>query len=430
MPWDTLAEWNTAHESGQDFTELAFLEMYHAAYTERWLAVDELPALALVAPAVANDATNWWKLLQSRVWELAKYYVKHTGDDGVESADYDRQTVIQAWGVVPVYPGGSGVFSEGSPPGKTFPAPNGFTRKFPREIYALSNPGEEGQVARFTARIDTRWFGHSAGPAFDTTVTTPEAERVHSGKLFRHNGTEWLPHSAAIGAGPDELSDFGLMRSGDYMGEWILNEIRDAINLLVWTVGVSGDSNGSQGERRLVGGLEPFATFSSRTTPTGSGAPDSDPGYLNQNMNDGTWIIQNVFVSPEAYSRVSVNSIVSTSHARGFVRAQSIPVADGMRRDIVALIYGGAPETFLINQDIFTWQWATHGDNILEGQWLQIGEEPDAGTFYASPEQPADFTTEPANLGFPDGVNVVYGYGWTGAAMIAKWHFEWIDDGD
>lgn len=119
-----------------------------------------------------------------------------------------------------------------------WPTANGWTRKFPREIWSLSNSGAAGQIARFTVRISSSWFGaEEDDPVFNSVVTTPLAERGLSGKLLRHNGATWVELPPTPGAEPDEVTAHGLIRAGDYVGHWIANETRDAINQCTVTVG-------------------------------------------------------------------------------------------------------------------------------------------------------------------------------------------------
>jgi len=167
---------------------------------------------------------------------------------------------------------------------KTFPEPSGFTRKFPREIWAMGCSGDVGQVARFTARnpyvsgllvtffggsgwnyywgpdtpqsygvigtlIGTEsslpstnplWYGDPPNASgFNQVVITPTCDIPRSGGIYQYispSGWTELPNSTLQ---PDTRTEYGEICPGDYMGWWILDNLRDALNQMVWTIGGS-----------------------------------------------------------------------------------------------------------------------------------------------------------------------------------------------
>jgi hypothetical protein len=99
-----------------------------------------------------------------------------------------------------------------------WPIPNqsGWTRKFPRQITSLSSPGEEGWRARF---FHPQFFSHPND--------NPAAREAHS---FVHvfSFGAWVIDTDPL-ALPDMLVGLGPIESGDYIGLWILREMRDAL---------------------------------------------------------------------------------------------------------------------------------------------------------------------------------------------------------
>ncbi len=156
----------------------------------------------------------------------------------------------------------------------------GWTRKFPRTLSRLDDPGEAGQRARFTgppSRLftHTQWlYNKGAGTRFsmDPVGDIPDMEdgmlcvfgagahpypiytypglvTVHQypsamgyyldgdtwvkvdGLYYEHDGTGWVL-SADQTSPPDLVTSYGPAKPGDYMGPWIWNEMATAIGLL------------------------------------------------------------------------------------------------------------------------------------------------------------------------------------------------------
>lgn len=89
-----------------------------------------------------------------------------------------------------------------------------WTRKHPRFIYSLDDPGEAGQRAR---RV--------SGP-----VQEPNANVF--AEVYEHDGSAWVEITDDPVAMPDELEDQGLAEVGDYIGPWIWNELLTFLSYL------------------------------------------------------------------------------------------------------------------------------------------------------------------------------------------------------
>jgi hypothetical protein len=109
-----------------------------------------------------------------------------------------------------------------------WPGPSGFTRKYRREIHALADTGAIGQHARFI-----------------TTLATPSAEAVNSGRFYRHDGTNWIRDDSIDVA--DTITAHGAAQVGDIITSTFANELRDAINLLTDPLYSSATSSSSNG---------------------------------------------------------------------------------------------------------------------------------------------------------------------------------------
>lgn len=180
--------------------------------------------------------------LIGRIEDVALKSVRRYNDDG---SDYDVTSEVYpasvltswsltAWDAYLTY--------EFDHVHRNFPYPDGWTRKFPREIYKLSYPGVEGQIARFV--VYNTGFGSNwlmtltTATEYLTNVNTPDGERGNAGKIFKYTSGVWVPDSAQR---PDVVTEMitGLASHtwrpvpGDYFGPWILNDLRDAINQCV-----------------------------------------------------------------------------------------------------------------------------------------------------------------------------------------------------
>ncbi len=128
-----------------------------------------------------------------------------------------------------------------------FPRPSGFRRYYPREIWSIANSGSVGQTARLIAKNSdpfyglfepTKWYQNGEGSGFKVQVKTPDEEVSFSNSIFEYIDSSGWVKSENQSKNPDLILDYGIAQPGDYMGPWILNDLRDAINQLVWTYGI------------------------------------------------------------------------------------------------------------------------------------------------------------------------------------------------
>lgn len=194
-----------------------------------------------------------------------------------------------------------------------YPGPDGWHRRFPREIYALSCEGDDGEKARFYTKIrgslvtsvetDDPSFGSSTtrkpvesdfvyseqfhrfvpGPDYPF-ADTPSGERRYSGRNFQRTDGEWVlsetidydivdemaPMSQDLrdsnAAGDAIGTPYGTVRGDIFGGHW-LNALRDAINELVWlsfTTVTSYRSSSSVGGNNVIWGHRAFPRAAGR----------------------------------------------------------------------------------------------------------------------------------------------------------------------
>lgn len=239
-----LIDWNTnfTERNVAGATHKEILTRLYAALWERQLSVNAEVYPTLYAAALApvtggvifgtpvSSTGQTWASLQNQILTIAKFFVRRFDDSGDDYTPDGLRTLDS-----PLYHQND----DGSKTKIVFPYPNGWERHYPREIYTLSQSGTDGQRARFTARIGTVWLGCSrSDPLFNTTVTTPEIERVNSTKYFDRIAGEWVL-SDDQSTDADEIIEFAGANwdhkwlTGDYFGWWNINDARDALNQLV-----------------------------------------------------------------------------------------------------------------------------------------------------------------------------------------------------
>lgn len=234
MPYDWLKQFTDADIFARPPWEIGLLTMFVEAWNERRYAMGVTTPYVVetgdfaVSRTVAGNKINWIKL-QFEVDAAGSSFVRHLDDN------------MQPWSSV-VGALASGVDLGAPPswnwrfrtwrdnlyPGSIWPPPNGWTRKYPREISDLSAAGVEGQRARFVIRKTwTLWGSPTAH------LTTPMDQYRHAAKLFDYKSGAWVLSEDQV-SDPDIIETTGLAQPGDYFGPWIVNEIRDAIRLLRW----------------------------------------------------------------------------------------------------------------------------------------------------------------------------------------------------
>lgn len=117
-------------------------------------------------------------------------------------------------------------------PGATFPE---WRRKYYREIETLSATGTNGQ----RARLCMEYWAYQAAP---------RPQKALTGRVFEHNGTAWTLIDDYT-TEPDIVEATGLIQTGDIIGPWILDDLRDAILTMQETVTGTeyGKNNGADG---------------------------------------------------------------------------------------------------------------------------------------------------------------------------------------
>lgn len=118
------------------------------------------------------------------------------------------------------------------------PYPDGFSRRWSRTIYTLSQPGSAGQRALFTYWATIWTSCPTTDPLHGTLVTTPASEGKYSGRYFDHDGTQWVESPDQISL-PDTVEETGVRYwyRGDLVDNKMLEETREALNQMTVTVG-------------------------------------------------------------------------------------------------------------------------------------------------------------------------------------------------
>jgi hypothetical protein len=179
------------------------------------------PNILGTEPLPGHDTFNFsWHMLQLYVELLSWWFVKSDDGDG-NPIDYDGADLISSWA-------NCQYVQFGSP---FFPPHGGYTSKYPRTIATLSAPGSKDQVA---------WC---------TELTSAADNRG----VVKHDGTAWqLLGQQTTDPYPDLLTTQRPSAHGDIIGPWVLNDLRDAINRLVWTMGSLSGGAGFGPEGRGV----------------------------------------------------------------------------------------------------------------------------------------------------------------------------------
>lgn len=188
-----------------------------------------------------------------------------------------------------------------------FPFPNGFRRKFPREIWDVSNSGVDGQTARFISYTQPNilfaprpWFSSLLNENFYSYVSTPVDQRPLSGKIMKYYSASggWIVAENQKDM-PDIIETQGIAMPGDYIGPWILNDLRDAINQMVITFGTTrfygyrnpiGDIYQPyfSDSPKFIGSVTPsfYQTF---TYPSGNAKMITFPDHMPESEAQGVW---------------------------------------------------------------------------------------------------------------------------------------------
>lgn len=179
--------WNDVFDQDTDWSAISFLAMFYEAMDERSQAIGDAPGAWGTAPAAGDDVQYVGVIgtLQGFIESNAGFFL--------QPGDYEGRTAD-------------------SLPGISI-AP--FTRKYPREFATLGS----------TEYTDTTTFvvGHKARCIADAKVYQ---------RIANQSGVEsWNGVADLI---PDTVTASGVIQAGDYIGYWLFNEIRDALNLMRW----------------------------------------------------------------------------------------------------------------------------------------------------------------------------------------------------
>ncbi|MEO0587566.1 MAG: hypothetical protein AAF078_07995 [Planctomycetota bacterium] len=203
-----------------DWTQVDFLNQFVDEINKRaaWLGISSrrpIPKFVVGGSAVSLDLPTGGRsdiasigVMQAKVFSIAPYYT-----DPADLIALPGQVYYETeWSDGAAY-----LWPDWSRTGdvlnyRAFAGLNeaGFTRKYPRELAELSDPGEAGQNAR--------WAG------LNPTVNPGD------GRVYTYDGAAWV--LAPPGTQTDTITDYGFIEEGDYIGPWIWNELADAIDAL------------------------------------------------------------------------------------------------------------------------------------------------------------------------------------------------------
>lgn len=175
--------------AGDDWTSAAFLNQFADAINERADACGQTSHGAGIATySPGDEAQAAPRNLWAEVYDLHTKFMDHvTYADPTGAAPTGLNHDFGSW------MSAAGLNSSGP------------TRKYPREIDDPSDPGSAGQVAR--SRAD--------------------------GMIYEHDGSTWAV-AADQDQQPDTITTHGLPQTGDYIGPWLFDELKDALNALKW----------------------------------------------------------------------------------------------------------------------------------------------------------------------------------------------------
>jgi hypothetical protein len=192
-----------------------------------------------------NKFPTNWRNIQHFAAYLAKAFVDPSRDFhgwSVDKLHTDYEAAEEYYGEFTgpaVDPVQNGVITTYGADFPDWPPPSGFTRKIPREITSTSSPGSPGERAMFVyspnglPSLDGPFVNHEEEyPAQDPS---PVNEKGYSRMFFERSGSGWVL-SSDQSSPPDIITLRGVARSGDIFGPWIVNETRDAINMLTRTI--------------------------------------------------------------------------------------------------------------------------------------------------------------------------------------------------
>lgn len=214
-----MPNWNANFTNDDDWTAVSFIEMFYKAANERitlLLSLQYPPAL-LTVPVLGTDVQSQAKILplQGFIQAWLDKFVNTTLTIQASSI----ALVDWKWTTTTLY-AAAGMNA------------GGFTRKYPRE---------------FANEYQTTYTDGSA------VANGHRARQLSDLQIYDRVAGAWVLFAAnPKGAAPDTITAYGAIQVGDYIGPWIWNEIRNCLNLMIWTFGQQPwyVNNGDQSYRR------------------------------------------------------------------------------------------------------------------------------------------------------------------------------------
>lgn len=198
--------WNTVYTSTDDLFDVAVINRYVDALNERFYANGGLAVSALLSSPLpyfvdGDDAqsASTYAFMQAIVERCIGFYLDR-------APTYDATTFTAG-----NYQLNANVFGSWANYCAVKRGGNAWTRKYPREFDTLAA----------TQYRDTTAFanGHLAYNRADDRV-------------YLRSAGAWVVQP--VGTDADTITAYGQAQEGDFVGPWILNELRDAINDCVW----------------------------------------------------------------------------------------------------------------------------------------------------------------------------------------------------
>lgn len=419
---------------------------------------------------------SWWNLARLIVAQLMPQYLRTTDDDGITPATMEDRPLLESWTsrwddfTDPSGLAWSGGVGQGTVR-PIFPPPNA-KRTAPRDIDTISTAGDEGEIVRFVVTASTpsgelvhngKMFQRRSGAWVERTDieiflrrkyrrtiakttdpgqegqrarlvrdgTTPVAEHGLSGRTMVHTSGAWAPDTS--GVDPDFIEDWGVPQINDTFGPWILTDLRDALNALEVTVGMTAGSVSPSGQpnyfwtlvkpaHRLKrgDGADSFAKFGDGSTEAAAYADYQTVGPFS-NTTAFTYTD-----TVNGYFNVERNNNYLLTHT-------TAPNPDGVSRDLQFLLrveqktdIGGSP----LPPEDSDFAFDAYGDGVLQDKWHifpRMAIAATTATTFTSATATGETSAAPTPFASGTKQHRMRGYivSAGGEAVIAKWAFSY-----
>lgn len=319
-------------------------------------------------------------------------------------------------------------------------------RRWRRRIWSTANAGSSGQRAVLedhrplmlddgvTFNTKGLWYAVDDGDAaFATYVTTPDAQRKYSGKLFDHNGTTWvLSSDQSTPADIVTQTDSNRWYPGTIIHGSDLNELRDRINDMAKTWAVADPNNdGSAGNAD--------ATMRRFSTPLSSTPPSSVAGSLATANNQNRFAVSFV-------SAADADTLYNAASPSAGGKAMMIKTRSGTApseswsnergESEIATASAHLPDTGQ-NREVYYYVWAVlptaavgaaqefdaYGDGVVEQRWHFLGsgqqttDEVDSGADGVQAGTVAGTAPSP----WPSGTDTARGWELKDVGIVVDW---------